>query len=48
MIDLGEDHPQYVSSSILSKQIKAYHEVAKNLLQQLEKETNFQYISTDQ
>ena len=48
MIDLGEDHPQYVSSSILSKQIKAYHDHAKDLLPMLEKKTNFQNISTDQ
>jgi len=41
MIDLGENHPQYVSSSILSKQIKAYHEHAKDLLPFLEKETCF-------
>jgi len=48
MIDLGENHPQYVSSSILSKQIKAYPEHAKDLLPFLEKETCFQNISTDQ
>ena len=28
MIDLGEDHPQYVASSILSKMIKEYHDKA--------------------
>jgi len=47
MIDLTENHPLYVSSSILSKQIKAYHEHAKELLPFLEKETCFQNISTD-
>lgn len=48
MIDLGENHAQYVSSSILSKQIKAYHDHAEQLLPFLEKETCFQKISTDQ
>jgi len=47
MINLTESHPLYVSSSILSKQIKAYHEHAKELLPFLEKETCFQNISTD-
>ena len=32
MIDLGEDHPKYVASSILSKMIKEYHDNAKDLL----------------
>jgi hypothetical protein len=32
MIDLGEGHPQYVSSSILSKQIKEFHDNAVELI----------------
>lgn len=48
MIDLGESHPQYVSSSILSKQIKEFHDHAAELVPFLRKETNFQSINTDQ
>jgi len=48
MIDLGESDARYVSSSILSKMIKEYHDKAKDLLPFLKKETNFQEISNDQ
>ena len=48
MIDLGENHPQYVSSSILSKQIKEFHDHAAELVPFLKSETAFQCINTDQ
>lgn len=39
MIDLGEYHPQYVSSSILSKQIKEFHDHAVQLVPFLREQT---------
>ena len=47
MIDLGEYHPQYVSSSILSKQIKEFHDCAAELVPFLREQTNFNCIRTD-
>lgn len=48
MIDLGESHPLYVSSSILSKKIKQFNDHAKNLMPFLKENTNFVEVSTDQ
>lgn len=48
MIELGEGHPQYVPSTILSKQIKEFHDHAANLVPLLREQTNFQTISTDE
>jgi adenylate kinase family enzyme len=48
MIDLGEGHPNYVASSILSKKIKQFHDHAATLLPLLKECTNFTEISTDQ
>lgn len=48
MIDLGQDHPKYVSSSILSKKIKQYHDDCVELLPFLQSKTNFKVVSTDQ
>jgi adenylate kinase family enzyme len=48
MIDLGEDHPQYVCSSILSKKIKKFHDHAADLLPFLKEHTNFTEVVTDQ
>lgn len=47
MIDLGEEHPQYVPSSILSKRIKEFHENAVELLPFLRQNTCFHEVSTD-
>jgi len=48
MIDLGQDHPNYVSSSILSKKIKKYHDDCAELLPFLKASTNLIEIDTDQ
>lgn len=48
MIDLGQDHPNYVSSSILSKKIRAYYQHAADLVPFFEKNTNHAEVSTDQ
>jgi len=48
MIDLGENHPLYVPSSILSKKIKQFHDHAATLMPFLKANTNFIEISTDQ
>ena len=48
MLDLGENHPGYVPSSILSKKIKKYHDDSKDLLPFLTKETNLIEVNTDQ
>lgn len=48
MIDLGEDHPQYVASSILSKRIKEFHENSVQLMPFLKKNTCCSEIRTDQ
>jgi adenylate kinase family enzyme len=48
MLELGEDHPAYVPSSILSKKIKKYHDDCKELLPFLKSATNFIEVNTDQ
>ena len=48
MLELGEDHPAYVPSSILSKKIKKYHDESKDLLPFLQSSTNFIQVNTDQ
>ena len=48
MIDLGQDHPNYVSSSILSKKIKKYHDDCVELLPFLSSSSNLIDIDTDQ
>jgi adenylate kinase family enzyme len=48
MIDLGQDHPNYVSSSILSKKIKKYHDDCVQLLPFLKQNSNLIEINTDQ
>lgn len=48
MIDLGENHPNYVKSTILTKRIKEFHENCKELLPLLQKECDFYEINTDQ
>jgi len=48
MIDLGQSHPRYVSSSILSKKIKQYYEHGKDLLPWLREKSNLTDIDTDQ
>jgi len=48
MIDLGQDHPRYVSSSILSKKIKQYYDHGKDLLPYLKEKSNLTDINTDQ
>lgn len=48
MIDLGEDHPNYVASSILSKRIKEFHDNATDLISFLKQNTCFHEVSTDQ
>lgn len=48
MIDLGQDHPNYVSSSILSKKIKKYHDDCTELLPFLKSSSNLIEIDTDQ
>jgi len=47
MIELGEDNPNYVASSILSKMIKDYHDKAQELLPFLKENTNFAEIQND-
>jgi hypothetical protein len=47
MIDLGQDHPQYVSSAILSKMIKRYNDHSAELIPMLKESTNFTEIRTD-
>lgn len=46
MIELGQDHPSYVSSSILSKKIQQYHDTAAILLPFLKANTSFHEIDT--
>jgi len=48
MIDLGEDHPNYVPSSILSKRIKEFHDNATELIPFLQEKTSFHEVNTDQ
>ena len=48
MIDLGEDHPRYVASSLLSKKIKKFHDDSAALLPFLRECTTFAEVNTDQ
>jgi histidinol phosphatase-like PHP family hydrolase len=48
MIELGQDHPKYVSSPILTKKIKKYYDDCKELLPFLKEKTNFLEINTDE
>jgi len=48
MIDLGQEHPRYVSSSILSKKIKQFYEQSKQLVPFLKEKSNLKEIDTDQ
>lgn len=48
MIALGKDHPGYVSSSILSKYIKAFHDESPTLISYLKDNTWFHEINWDQ
>ena len=48
MIALGKDHPNYVSSSILSKYIKAFHDESPSLISYLKENTQFHEINCDQ
>jgi adenylate kinase family enzyme len=41
MIDLGENHPNYIASSILSKHVKEFHDNAAALIPYLKETTNF-------
>ena len=47
MIELGQNHPNYVSSSILTKKIKKYYDDCKELLPFAKANTNFLEINTD-
>jgi len=44
MITLGKDHPDYVSSAILSKRIKKFHDQSPVLLPLLQEYTEFHEI----
>ena len=44
MITLGKDHPSYVSSAILSKRIKQFHDQSPTLIPFLEDNTRFHEI----
>jgi adenylate kinase family enzyme len=48
MTDLGESHPNYVASSILSKRIKEFHDNSVALLPFLKSDTCFHEVRTDQ
>lgn len=48
MISLGKDHPNYVSSAILSKRIKQFHEQSPTLIPFLQESTMFHEIDCDQ
>lgn len=48
MIDLGEENPNYVPSSILSKRIKEFNDNAVNLIPFLRQNSCFHEVSTDQ
>jgi len=47
MIEVGQDHPQYVSSAILSKKIRKYYQDAAELIPFFKENTNFAEVSTD-
>lgn len=48
MITLGKDHSDYVSSAILSKRIKQFHDQAPTLIPYLQETTQFHEINCDQ
>lgn len=48
MITLGKDHPSYVSSAILSKRIKQFHDQSPTLIPYLQSNTQFHEIDCDQ
>lgn len=48
MITLGKDHPDYVSSAILSKRIKQFHDESPTLIPYLQERSNFHEINCDQ
>lgn len=48
MITLGKDHPNYVSSAILSKKIKQFHNQSPTLIPYLQENTQFNEINCDQ
>jgi adenylate kinase family enzyme len=48
MIDLGESHPDYVASSILTKKIRIFNEESKLLVPFLKANTTYNEVSTDQ
>jgi adenylate kinase family enzyme len=48
MITLGKDHPSYVSSAILSKKIKKFHDESPTLIPYLQDNTPFHEINCDQ
>jgi len=48
LIDLGQKHPNYVSSPLLSKKIRQYHADCKELLPFLKEKANLHEVSTDQ
>ena len=47
MIALGKDHPNYISSSILSKYIKEFHDESPLLISYLKDNTNFYEVNCD-
>jgi hypothetical protein len=48
MLDLGSGHHQYLSSALLSKHIKNFHEQATSLVPFLQKCKGFHEIDTQQ
>jgi hypothetical protein len=48
MLSLGNDHPNYLPSSVLSKKIKTFHDNAVKLLPFLQANTSFHEIDTEQ
>lgn len=47
MIELGQEHPNYVSSALLSKMVKRYNDSMAEIIPFLQKETNFIEVRTD-
>jgi hypothetical protein len=48
MLELGQGHPAYVQSPLLTKKIAKYYTDMKGLLPLLEESCNLQYVSSDQ
>lgn len=48
MTNLGEDHPNYLPSALLSKKIKYFHDNMPSLLPFLKESTNFHEINGEQ